>query len=204
MTQALTAVFASVPTALLVFILVIMVVTAVPAILFSGTGFFGTYFSPGNYYLAPTVHNGIAGPHGAAFGFLPEMLGTLVTSALALALAVPIAVGGVLMLTEWVPRWAQGGAGLLLELLAGVPSVVFGLWGVLTFGPFMLRTVSPALTSIIGGFPWLFPWLPQGMAWALLAVAIAAFTVVRVSVRGRRRRQLRRLSLVFLFICLWG
>ncbi len=202
--QALTAVFGSVPAALLVFILVIMVVTAVPAILFSGTGFFGTYFSPGNYYLAPTVHHGIAGPHGAVFGFLPEMLGTLVTSALALALAVPIAVGGVLMLTEWVPRWAQGGVGLLLELLAGVPSVVFGLWGVLTFGPFMLSTVSPALTGIIGGFPWLFPWFPQGMAWALLGAAIAAFIIVRALVQGRRRRQLRRLSLFFLFVSLWG
>lgn len=203
-TRSLTAVFGSVPAALLVFILVIMVLTAIPAILFAGTGFFGTYFSPGNYYLAPTVHNGVSGPHGAVFGFLPEMLGTLVTSAIALGLAVPISVGAVLMLTEWVPRWAQGGVGLLLELLAGVPSVVFGLWGVLTFGPFMLSTVSPALTSIIGGFPWLFPWLPQGVAWALLGVAIVAFISIRASVHGRLRRPLRGLAIVLLSIFLWG
>lgn len=203
-TRSLTAVFGSVPTALLVFILVIMVVTAVPAILFTGTGFFGTYFSPGNYYLAPTVVNGVSGPHGAVFGFLPEMLGTLVTSAIALGLAVPISVGGVLMLTEWVPRWAQGGVGLLLELLAGVPSVVFGLWGVLTFGPFMLSTVSPALTSIIGGFPWLFPWLPQGVAWTVLGVAIVAFVSIRASVQGRLRRPLRSLVVILLGLCLWG
>ncbi|MGA8016199.1 MAG: ABC transporter permease subunit, partial [Candidatus Dormiibacterota bacterium] len=202
--QALTAVFGSVPTALLIFILVIMVLTAVPAILFSGTGFFGTYFSPGNYYLAPTVANGVSGPHGAVFGFLPEMLGTLVTSAIALGLAVPIAVGGVLMLTEWVPRWASGGVGLLLELLAGVPSVVFGLWGVLTFGPFMLSTVSPALTSIIGGFPWLFPWFPQGVAWPLLGVAILTFIATRASAHGRLRRPLRWLAAILLAISLWG
>lgn len=202
--QALTAVFGSVPAALLVFILVVMALTAVPAIVFSGTGFFGTYFSPGNYYLAPTIHNGIAAPHGAAYGFLPEMLGTLVTSAIAIGLAVPIAVGAVLMLTEWVPRWAQGGVGLLLELLAGVPSVVFGLWGVLTFGPFMLSTVSPALTSIVGGFPWFFPWLPQGMAWALLGTTAAALIVIQVSTRGPRRRSLRRLAILLVFICLWG
>ena len=202
--QVVTGGFGSVPIALLVFILVIMAVTAVPAILFSGTGFFGTYFSPGNYYLAPTVHHGIAAPHAAAYGFLPEMLGTLVTSALALGLAVPIAVGAVLVLTEWVPRWAQGSVGLLLELLAGVPSVVFGLWGVLTFGPFMLSTVSPALTGIVGGFPWLFPWLPQGMAWALLGVAIAAFVVIRASVHGHQRRGLLRKSAIVVFISLWG
>ena len=202
--QALTAVFGSVPTALLIFILVIMVLTAVPAILFSGTGFFGTYFSPGNYYLAPTVVNGVSGPHGAVYGFLPEMLGTLVTSAIALGLAVPIAVGGVLMLTEWVPRWASGGVGLLLELLAGVPSVVFGLWGLLTFGPFMLSTVSPALTSIIGGFPWLFPWLPQGVAWPLLGVAIITVIATRVSAHGRLRRPLRSLAALLLVISLWG
>jgi phosphate transport system permease protein len=204
LTQGLTAVFGSIPTVLLVFIVVVMAVTAVPAILFSGTGLFGTYFSPGNYYLAPTVHNGIAGPHGAAFGLLPEMLGTLVTSALALGLAVPIAVGAVLMLTEWVPRWAQGGVGLLLELLAGVPSVVFGLWGVITFGPFMLSTVSPALTGIVGGFPWLFPWLPQGMAWGLFGLAIVAFIMVRAVAHGRQRRRLGRLTLILLFVSLWG
>jgi phosphate transport system permease protein len=203
-TRAVTAVFGSVPTALLIFILAVMVVTAVPAILFTGTGFFGTYFSPGNYYLAPTVHNGISASHGAVFGFLPEMLGTLVTSAIALGLAVPISVGGVLTLTEWVPRWAQGGVGLLLELLAGVPSVVFGLWGVLTFGPFMLRTVSPALTGIIGGFPWLFPWLPQGAAWVLLGAALIAFIGIRASVHGRLRRRARWLSVIVLFITLWG
>jgi phosphate transport system permease protein len=179
---------AAVPTAILLLIVVVMVTSGLRAARFSGTSIFGTIFSIGNDYLPEITQNGIRAPHGAVFGILPELLGTFVTSVVALAIGIPVSVGGVLMLSEWVPHRAQRFLSLILELLAGVPSVVFGLWGVYTLGPFFATHLWPGVSAVIGGFPWLFPWLPSPTSWIVFALAVVTTLALRARVHGMARR----------------
>ncbi|HLX89862.1 MAG TPA: phosphate ABC transporter permease subunit PstC, partial [Acidimicrobiales bacterium] len=86
--------------------------------------------------------HGIEHPPNALYGALPLIVGTLVSSAIAIALAVPIAVGMALVVVEKLPRRLSRTIGFFLEVLAGVPSVVIGLWGYLTFGPFLSHHVA--------------------------------------------------------------
>ncbi len=117
--------------------------TAYPAIVFNGWGFFTTKtFTLGNLYGgALQVHHGYSAPAGASYGVLPLLFGTVVSSAIALVVAVPVAVGTALLLAEKTPKALQEPVGVILDLLAGIPSVIFGLWGVYTFGPAMSHTV---------------------------------------------------------------
>lgn len=186
--KGISALAAAVPMALLLLIVAVMVGSGLRATRFSGTDIFGTLFSIGNDYLPEITQNGIKAPHGAVFGILPELLGTLVTSVIALAIGVPVSVGGVLMLSEWVPHRAQRVLSLILELLAGVPSVVFGLWGVYTLGPFFAAHIWPALSAVVGGFPWLFPWVPSPQSWIVFAVAVGGVLALRGRLRGPARR----------------
>jgi phosphate transport system permease protein len=186
--KAVSALAAALPTAVLLFILGVMLASGLRATRFSGTQIFGTLFSIGNDYLPEIARNGIQAPHGAVFGILPEFLGTLVTSVIALAIGVPVSVGAVLMLSEWIPQGAQRVLSLILDLLAGVPSVVFGLWGVYTLGPFFAAHLWPGLSAVVGGFPWLFPWVPSPVSWIVFAVALAAIAGLRSRVHGAWRR----------------
>src|SRR5262249_59470924 len=88
---------------------------------------------------------GIMHVQGQQFGVLAEVVGPLVTSAIALIIAVPVSVGAALFIVERLPRRLAGLVGGFLELLAGIPSVVIGLWGALTFGPFIAHDVAPFL-----------------------------------------------------------
>ncbi|HWG91889.1 MAG TPA: phosphate ABC transporter permease subunit PstC, partial [Candidatus Thermoplasmatota archaeon] len=94
-------------------------------------------------------------PQGGNWGALPFLWGTLYTSLIALVLAVPIALGVALFLTEFSPRWLRAPLGTLVELLAGVPSIVYGLWGVFAVAPFVRDSLGPFLHTVA-------PWLPLG------------------------------------------
>ena len=87
------------------------------------------------------------------FGALPYIEGTLVTSFVALVLAVPIGVATAIFLAELAPAWIAGPVGTLVELLAAVPSVVFGLWGLFVLIPTVVRPVGDALNSTLGFLP---------------------------------------------------
>lgn len=190
------AVAAAVPGGLLAFLLVILVVTAIPAIIFSGFDFFTkTTFSLGNLYATNTVtHNGIAAPPGASYGGLAFIVGTLATSLIALALAVPISVGGVLMLTEWFPRRLQNGLSVFLELLAGIPSVVFGLWGVSLFGPWVAEHVYPLLAKVGAVVPWLKG--PVGTGEGLLTASLVLTVMIIPIIASTTRELLRRVPVL--------
>ncbi len=81
------------------------------------------------------------------FGALPFIMGTLVTSAVALLLAVPLGVGSAIFLAELAPNWLSRPLGFLAELLAAVPSVVYGLWGLFIFIPAFVRPVAQLLSK---------------------------------------------------------
>ncbi len=92
-------------------------------------------------------------PSRGVFGILPFIYGTLVTSAIALVIAVPVSVGVSLYLTEVAPAWLRGPVGYAVDLLAAVPSVVYGLWGVFVLLPLFLQPAAEALASVVGFLP---------------------------------------------------
>ena len=87
------------------------------------------------------------------FGALPYILGTLVTSAVALLIAVPVGVLTAVFLAELAPRWVAGPMGTLVELLAAVPSVIFGLWGLYVFVPTLVKPLGVGLEDTLGFLP---------------------------------------------------
>lgn len=84
------------------------------------------------------------------FGAAPAIYGTLVSSAIALALATPLALGASLFLSEFSPRWLRQPAAFLVDLLAAIPSVVYGLWGIFVLLPLLRDPVMPFLRDTLG------------------------------------------------------
>src|SRR4029077_3813571 len=92
-------------------------------------------------------------PDRGMYGALPFIAGTLVTSGLDLLIAVPLSLGVAIFLSEQSPSWLRTPLGSLVELLAAVPSVVYGLWAITVLVPFMGVTVEPSLQAGSGAFP---------------------------------------------------
>ena len=92
-------------------------------------------------------------PNKKLFGAATFIFGTAVTSFGALLLATPISIAIALFLTELAPRGVRGTVGILVDMLAAIPSVVLGLWGILVLGPFIVNTLGPALHGTLGWLP---------------------------------------------------
>jgi phosphate transport system permease protein len=134
------------PFAALVFAVSVLAVKAYPAIRVNGLGFItGTKWSYGSGYAATVHTDGVAHPSGSSFGALTIIVGTLQSSAIALIIAVPISIGAAFALTERMPTWLSRPLGFAIEVLAGIPSVVIGLWGLLILAPLLGRDVYPAI-----------------------------------------------------------
>ena len=135
------------PAAALVFVIVTLAVEAIPAIRFNGWDFFtkSVWSQGGGYNAAVVTTDGVKHLTGAKFGVLPEIVGTLISSAIAVIIAVPVSIGAALVVVERLPKRLASLVGAFLELLAGIPSVVIGLWGALTFGPFIAHHIAPVL-----------------------------------------------------------
>lgn len=87
---------------------------------------------------------------GQIFGALPFVVGTLLTSAIALLIALPLALGSAIFITTAAPRWLRAPIGTAIELLAAIPSVIYGFWGIYVVVPFMHTTVNPWLQKNLG------------------------------------------------------
>lgn len=116
------------------------------------------------------------------FGALIPVYGTLITSLIALAIAVPVSFGIALFLTELSPIWLRRPLGIAIELLAAIPSIVYGMWGLLFFAPIFSKYVQPALAATLGNVPIigpLFQGAPLGIgllsAGIILAVMVIPF-----------------------------
>ncbi|MBS0377722.1 MAG: phosphate ABC transporter permease subunit PstC [Proteobacteria bacterium] len=87
------------------------------------------------------------------YGALAPIYGTLVTSALALLLAIPVSFGIAIFLTELAPAWLKRPVGVAIELLAAVPSIIYGIWGLFVLAPILQAHVQPALIAWLGPLP---------------------------------------------------
>lgn len=87
------------------------------------------------------------------FGGLVMIYGTLASSLIALVIAVPVSFGIAIFLTELSPNWLKRPLGIAIELLAAVPSIVYGMWGLLVFGPILATFVQQPLQSLLHGVP---------------------------------------------------
>lgn len=114
------------------------------------------------------------------FGALPFIYGTLLTSFVALLIAVPVGLGTAIYLAEYAPGWMRKSVSLLVDLLAAIPSVIYGLWGVFVLVPLMRNHVQPFLSKTLGFLP-LFQGPAYGVgflsAGIILAIMIVPFIV---------------------------
>ena len=115
-------------------------------------------------------------PVAGEFGALPFVYGTLVSSLLALLIAVPLSLGAAVFLAELAPAWIRPPVAFLIEMLAAVPSVVYGLWGIFVLVPWLRDWVQPALGRTLGFLP-LFQGPPYGIG-MLAAGLILAIMIV--------------------------
>jgi phosphate transport system permease protein len=114
------------------------------------------------------------------FGALPATIGTLITAAIAMAIGAPIAMGVAIFINEVCPHRLRGPLSVAIELLAAVPSIIYGMWGLFVLAPFLGTTIYPALITYLGPIP-IFGQLFQGPPFGigvLTAGAILGFMVL--------------------------
>jgi phosphate transport system permease protein len=114
------------------------------------------------------------------FGALPAIYGTILTSLIAMLIAVPVGLMIAFFLTELCPQWLRRPIGIAIELLAGIPSIIYGIWGLFVFAPFLQQHVQPLLISTFHGVPvlsTLFAGPPYGIG-VLTASLILAIMVL--------------------------
>lgn len=92
-------------------------------------------------------------PVGENFGALVPIVGTLVTSLIALLIGIPVSFGIALYLTELSPKWLKRPLGIAIELLAGIPSIIYGMWGLFIFAPWFGDNVQPWINDNLGTLP---------------------------------------------------
>jgi phosphate transport system permease protein len=119
-------------------------------------------------------------PVNDQFGALPFVYGTLVSSALALLIAVPLAVGVAVYITEMSPRWLRGSLAFTTELLAAIPSVIYGLWAIFVLVPLLRQYVQPWLAKYLG-WTTLFEGPPYGIGMLAAGIILAIMVVPIVS-----------------------
>ncbi|MBV9585086.1 MAG: phosphate ABC transporter permease subunit PstC [Alphaproteobacteria bacterium] len=136
--QTLTFVFAIIVLVVLAGVIASLVSGALPALGQFGLGFIVT-----------EAWN----PVTEKFGALAPIYGTLVTSAIAMLIAIPLAFGIALFITELCPNWLKRPLSTMIELLAAIPSIIYGIWGLFVLAPFVQEHIQPALIDTLGAIP---------------------------------------------------
>ena len=173
--------------AIVALILIFLLVFSFPAIRFNGLNIItGTIWNIGNQYGSGTItHNGVTAQSGAEFGGLVFIFGTLATSVLAMLFAVPLSLLVALAIAYRVPPRARFIANALVELMAGVPSVVYGLWGLVVLVPWIGGFLAPLITGHAGNLPLFGGGAGSGNG-LLAAAIILALMVVPIMVATMR------------------
>ncbi len=140
-------------------------------------------------FLLPTA-NPTWDPANDQFQAWPFIYGTLITSLVALALALPLSLGIAVFLVEMCPAWLRGPLGTLVELLAAIPSVVYGLWGIFVFLPAVVAPLGEFLSANLGGVPGLSLFLggimsPSGSSRLAAGLVLAIMIVPTIAAVSR-------------------
>jgi phosphate transport system permease protein len=148
-----------------------LVVQAVPALMDNSVNFFTSrVWSPGG--------------DKPAFGILEFLWTTVAASTVAMLLAVPVGVGVALFLTQYAPGWLRGPAATLVDLLAAVPSIVYGLWGLIAFAP-VFKPVQGWIESALGWFPLFAPTGISGGTICFIGIVLAIMVLPIVTALSR-------------------
>ena len=161
----LTRVSAFAVLALLAAIIVSLIVGSMPAIRAFGFGF---------------LTSSDWDPVSEQFGALIPIVGTLVTSAIALTIAIPVSFGIALFLTELSPRLLRRPLGIAIELLAGIPSIIYGMWGLFVFAPLFADHIEPWINDHIGTMPYIGPFFtgpPMGIGMMTAGIILAIMVI---------------------------
>ena len=119
-------------------VIVSLIVGSMPALQAFGFKFLGTQ---------------VWNPVTEKFGAFAPIVGTLTTSAIALLVAIPVGLGVAIFLTELCPQWLRRPIGIAIELLAGIPSIIYGIWGLFIFAPFVQQYVEPPIIAMFAPVP---------------------------------------------------
>ena len=172
--RTMTAAAAAIVVIVLLALLAVLTVDAYPAI-----------HQFGFTFLVSSSWN----PVTEVFGALPATVGTLITSAIAMLLGVPVALGVAIFINELCPHRLRGPLSVAIELLAAVPSIIFGMWGLFVVAPFLGSTIYPAMITYLGPIPVLgalFQGPPFGIgmltAGLILGIMVLPF-IASVSIR---------------------
>lgn len=139
-----TLAMALVPLAVMIILFTFLIYDAIPSMRYSGFSFFTSYiWNPGQLYRNPIVFHGVTAPYASSFGFLTFFVGTMITTAFALVIAFPISLFLSFTLNLYTPRRLKRPFSVLVELFAGIPSVVYGLWGIIVLEPILLHNIEP-------------------------------------------------------------
>ena len=165
--RAVTFLFALLVLLILGGVIVALVEGAVPALRTFGFSF---------------VLTEVWNPVTEKFGALAAIYGTLVTSAIAMLVGIPVAFGVAVFITEICPLWLKRPLATMIELLAAIPSIIYGIWGLFVFAPFVQQYIQPAIIDSLGqipGFGALFAGPPLGIgvltAGFILAIMVLPF-----------------------------
>lgn len=164
-----TLFFALVVLGTLAAIIVSLLFGAYPAFQTFGLGF-----------LTSTAWNPVTHQYGAA----NAIFGTLTTSLIALLIGVPISFGIAIFLTELCPNALKRPMGTAIELLAGIPSIIYGMWGLFVFAPFFSEYIQPILTKTLGTIPFigrLFQGAPLGIGMLAAGMILAVMVIPFIS-----------------------
>lgn len=160
-----TLLFAFLVFALLAGIITSLIIGSMPAIKAFGLGF---------------LFSAEWNPVTEKFGALVPIVGTLVTSVIALAIGIPVSFGIALFLTEMSPPWLRRPLGTAVELLAGIPSIIYGMWGLFVFAPAFAQYVQPWLKNTFGDTPLiglLFEGAPMGIGMLTAGIILAIMVI---------------------------
>jgi phosphate transport system permease protein len=119
-------------------------------------------------------------PVGQQFGALVPIYGTLVTALIAMVIAVPVSFGIAMFLTEIAPKWLRGPVGAAIELLAGIPSIIYGMWGLFVLVPVLAEHVYPWIDAHLGQLPLLgtlFSGPPLGLGMLTAGLVLAVMVI---------------------------
>ena len=147
------------------------------SMLWGGRQAFSTF---GWHFLVSTEWDAVNHQFGA---FVP-IVGTLVTALIAMVIAVPVSFGIALFLTEVAPNWLRGPVSSAIELLAGIPSIIYGMWGLFVFVPVMATYVTPWLNDHLGAVPLLGPLFtgpPLGIGMLTAGIVLAIMVIPFIS-----------------------